>query len=247
MKNLVLGVAKGYDWHTLEPFVNSFKKNCPSAELVFFVDDVSEFTRDKLIRKGVIVEKFPDGLDGIPNNTRWKVFLDFLEVHGDEYEQIFITDTRDVIFQSDVFEQFAGLSNWLGCVTEVGDIRGSTTGNTINYEWIVSCFGKDEAEKIADQKVICCGTVIGSAAEMKILCRELWKILAHKTTDVFDQAVMNCLAYNGLLPIENLLEIAFDDGAIFTNGLIMNNATRGDFILRSDGGIPAVVHQNDRH
>lgn len=248
MKNLVLGVAKGYDWYTLEPFVNSFQKNCPSAELVLFVDDISDFTRDKLVRGGVLLESFPSEMTtGIPNNTRWKIFLDFLEVHADEYEQIFITDTRDVIFQSDVFEQFKGLSNWLGCVMESDDIRGSKFGHMVNYIWLVSCFGKDEADKLADRKTICCGTVIGSAADIKIFCREMWKILEHKTTEIFDQATMNYLVYNGLLPIENLFEIDDYDGAIFTDGLINPNKIYGGFILRGDGGIPAVVHQYDRH
>ena len=58
-KNLVMGAAKGYDWGELEPFVNSWKKNCPNAELVFFVDDISDFTRDKLIRGGCFWKSFP--------------------------------------------------------------------------------------------------------------------------------------------------------------------------------------------
>ncbi|MBR4643491.1 MAG: hypothetical protein IKO74_12370 [Selenomonadaceae bacterium] len=51
-KNLVMGVATHYDWYALEPFVLSCKRNCPSADLVLFVDDISDFTRDKLIRGG---------------------------------------------------------------------------------------------------------------------------------------------------------------------------------------------------
>lgn len=51
-KNLVMGVAKGYDWNALEPFVISFKRHCPNAELVLFVDDISDFTRDRLISCG---------------------------------------------------------------------------------------------------------------------------------------------------------------------------------------------------
>ena len=223
------------------------QKNCPNADLVLFVDDISDFTRDRLIRTGVSLKNFPYKIEGIPNNTRWKIFRDFTEAHGDEYEQIFITDTRDVIFQADIFDRFKGFSNWLGCVTEADDIRGSKFGNKINYNWIVSCFGKAEADKLVDKKIICCGTVIGSAAEMKIFCRELWKILEHKTTEIFDQATMNYLAYNGLLPIENLFELDVDGGEIFTNGLIKDNKIRGEFILRGDGGIPAVVYQYDRH
>ncbi len=44
MKNLVMSVAKGYGWYDLEPFIISFNRNCPNADLVLFVDDLSEFT-----------------------------------------------------------------------------------------------------------------------------------------------------------------------------------------------------------
>ena len=50
MKNLIMGTASGYDWNTLEPFVTSAVKNCPSAEIVLFVNDISDFTRAKLIQ-----------------------------------------------------------------------------------------------------------------------------------------------------------------------------------------------------
>ena len=51
-KNLVMGSASGYDWNTLEPFVTSFVRNCPNADLVLFVNDISDFTRDRLINCG---------------------------------------------------------------------------------------------------------------------------------------------------------------------------------------------------
>ena len=51
-KNLVMGVAKGYSWYDLEPFVTSCKKNCPTAQLVMFVDDISDFTRARLMQWG---------------------------------------------------------------------------------------------------------------------------------------------------------------------------------------------------
>lgn len=52
MKNLVMGSASGYDWNTLEPFITSFVRNCPSAELVLFVNNISDFTRDRLLSSG---------------------------------------------------------------------------------------------------------------------------------------------------------------------------------------------------
>ena len=247
MKNLVMGAAIGYSWDILEPFVLSCMVNCPSAELVLIVDDISDFTRDRLIRHGVKLENFPDELkSGIPNNTRWKIFADFLDAHGD-FEKIFITDTRDVIFQADVFAKFNGLTNWLGYATESDDIGGTKTGSTTNFNWLVDCFDEAAAQRLADKKIICSGTVIGSIDAMKIFCRELWKILEHKPEDIFDQAVMNYLVWNKLLPIENLIESDVHGGEVFTCALIGGNKIFGDKILRGDGEIPAVVHQYDRH
>ena len=52
MKNLVMSVAKGYGWYDLEPFIVSFQRNCPNADLVLFVDDLSDFTLQCLNSKG---------------------------------------------------------------------------------------------------------------------------------------------------------------------------------------------------
>ncbi len=245
MKNLVMGVAKSYAWKDLEPFVASCKKNCPDTEIVMFVDDISDFTRAQLIREGVKLIDISSTLKAVMIiNLRWKMYLDFLEQFGDNYAQIFVADTRDVVFQGDPFAPFKNFSKWLGYPTELETIGGRYK---VNYNWLVSRFGKAEADKLVDKQIICCGTVIASNNEMKIFCRMMWDALQDDTVWGHEQAVMNYLVHNNLLPIENLIELDVNSGAIFTNAQIKNNKTQGDFILRGDGGIPAVVHQYDRH
>ena len=247
-KNLVLGAAANYTWEILNPFVNSCRKYCPDAEIFFFVDNLSDFTRAQLIKNGVSIADFPDEMRrGIPNNTRWKIFADFLDEHGDDYEQIFITDTRDVIFQGDIFAGFKSYQNYLCYVTENDDIRGSKSGTKQNYDWIVGCFGKAEADKLLDKKIICSGTVLATADAIKIFCRSMWEILEHKTADVFDQATMNYLVWDNRLPIENLIESDVESGAILTLALVTVFGFSGDKILHVSENCPAVVHQYDRH
>ena len=240
-KNLVMGSASGYDWTMLEPFVTSFVRNCPSAELVLFVNDLSDFTRDRLIScGGVKLEPFK--VIRLPVNDRWNNFLDYLEAHGDEYEQVFITDTRDVIFQSDVFEAFKGNVNWLGYSTEqlpIGQERKH------NCRWIEMCFGKEQLDKIADKMIICAGSAaIGSTREIKIFLEKMLATNPRKDVIGSDQATMNYIIHNKLLPIETLIENDVDTGKILTNGRL--SKTLDDKILRGDGGVPAVVHQYDR-
>ena len=84
---------------------------------------------------------------------------------------------------------------------------------------------------------------------MKIFCRMMWKILEHNTEIIFDQAAMNYLVWNNLLPIKNLIELDVYSDEIFTVGLFSVLHTikiRDGKILRGDGGVPAVVHQYDR-
>lgn len=247
MKNLVMGVAKGYGWDMLEPFVTSFEKNCPSAELVLFVDDISEFTRDRLqcAERVRVVDVPAQYKDVLIIHTRWKMCADFLEQCGANYEQAFITDVRDVIFQGDIFEPFKNFQSWLGYATEADDIGGSKTGDKVDYEWLVSCFGKDEADSLLDKKIICCGTVIGTINEMKSFCHIMWEALKGETTWGHEQAVMNYLVHKNLLPIENLLELDVDS-AIFTAALTDNYFIRGDKIFYGER-VPSVVHQYDRH
>ena len=181
----------------------------------------------------------------LPGNDRWENFLDYLEAHGDEYERVFVCDTRDLIFQSDVFAPFKDCVNWLGYSTELPTIGKE---RTYNYPWIEICFGKAEADKLSDKKIICAGgAAIGSTEEVKTFLESMLSTNSRKDMLGSDQATMNYLIYNKLFPIKNLIENDVDTGEIVTNGFVKNAKTRDDKILRGDGGVPAVVHQYDRH
>ena len=249
-KNLVMGSASGFDWDTLEPFVTSFVRHVKNAELVLFLKDTSDFTLDRLKRcgKGALKIELFDyrefkniGID------RFKNFKRYIDAHGDNYEQIFITDTRDVIFQSDVFECFKGYFNFLGYSSEGDDIRGSKKGHRLNYNWIANIFGKEEADKLLDKKSICAGgALIGTSREVNIFLEILLSNKFPNEKYAFDQAAFNYLFHNNLVPIKNIIESDLESGAIFNMALADNFYVRGDKIFRN-GSFPAVVHQYDRH
>ena len=246
-----MGTASGFDWYTLEPFVTSFVRHVKSAELVLFLKDISDFTLDRLKNcgKGALkIEPFEYREMHNIGIDRFENFKRYVDAHGDNYEQIFITDTRDVIFQGDVFDCFKGQYNFLGYSTEADDIRGSKTGDRANYNWITDCFGKNEADKLLDKKIICAGSaLIGTPREVKIFLEKLLSNDFPNEKFAFDQAAFNYLIHNNLLPIENLIESDVESGAIFTVALVNKFSVRGGKILRGDGGVPAVVHQYDRH
>ena len=245
MKNLVMGVAKGYGWNDIEPFVVSFKKNCPDADLVLFVDDLSDFTENKLKRGGVQLQQIPDNLKSVSIiYSRFTMYKNFLDEHT-EYENIFLTDVRDVIFQGDLFSSYADNKNFLMYAAEA-DLIKNDPGN-YNQSWIKNLFGEIEYQKIADKPIVCCGTIYASRTEMNILIDNLIKFFRYSTDWGEDQATINYLIHNGILPIENIVESNVMDGEIFTVGLVKNPKISNGIILREDGKIPAVVHQYDRN
>ncbi|MBQ9441719.1 MAG: hypothetical protein IJU55_01725 [Selenomonadaceae bacterium] len=250
-KNLVMGAGSNYGWYIFEPFIRSFVKNVPSADLVLFVDNNSDFTLHKM--KAVVgdrlkFEPFPESLrSGRPNNIRWKLFLDYVEKYGENYEQILTTDVRDVIFQADIFENFSDQKSYLGYTLEADNIRGEKGGSDLNYKWITELYGKEEADFLGDKNILCDGTVIGTVHEMKIFLKKMWENMPREK--FHDQTVQQYLIYHNLLPIENLIPIDCWTGAIFTSYVYHEwnpIEVKDNLILRGDGKVPAVVHQYDR-
>lgn len=240
MKNLVMAAAKGYGWHDLEPFIISCKKHCPDADLVLFVDNLSKFTQDKLEDK-VILQPIPENLKSMSVVcSRFIMYKDFLDAHN-EYENIFVSDIRDVIFQGDIFKAYDQHKNFLVYATEAELIKDDKGNN--NQNWIRKFFGETAYQNLKDKIIICAGTVLGSRAELQIFCDHMIKNIANQMEWGKDQAALNYLVHNNLLPIENLIESNVNNGAIFTTGIIDNPKVSGDNVLRGDGNIPAVVHQ----
>ena len=256
-KNLVIGSGGGYGWYIWEPFVRSFVKYARNTDLVLFVDKLSDFTRHMLEEVGKEIQggeiklvPFPEDLkEGFIVNNRWKMFLRYLENNGNEYNQILVADTRDLIFQDDVFKFFADKKNFIGYTTEADDIRGSKVGVELNYIWITNCFGENEAKRLADKEIICCGTVIGTTEEMKVFLKKMIEYNPNKYTTGNDQVTEQYLIYNDLLSVENIIKIDCLTGAIFTSYLFHEYnpiEIKDSMILRGDGKAPAVVHQYDR-
>ena len=250
MKNLVMGVAKGYGWNDVEPFVNSFKKNCPNTDLVLFVDDLSAFTEKifKSVKSLTLIpfpEKFKNNIvdplqSGFVTN-RFSMYKDFLVNHS-EYKNVLLTDVRDVIFQGDIFSIHKD-KNFILCAMENAIIKNEVN----NSKWIKNMFGEDEYKKIMDKDIICAGTILGSRNEMITLLSKMIEIMSKTSLWGSDQATLNYMIHNKILPIKNIIKSSVQDGDIYTMGLVKTpKITKSGSIVRGDEKIPAVVHQYDR-
>mgnify|MGYP002622981185 CR=1 FL=1 len=174
------------------------------------------------------------------------MYKNFLEERGKDYHQVFLTDTRDVIFQGDVFEKYADVQNFLGYVTEGEFIKNCRH----NSAWLINLFGKDVAEKLKNEEIICAGTILGTVNELICFSEKMIQVINNRNSSQFmDQGVENYIVREKLLDIENIIEINCEHGNIITAGYFFDKnpiKIENEKILRGDGGIPAAVHQYDR-
>lgn len=261
-KNLVMGSGKNFSWWKFELFVRSFSQNVSNANLVLFADGLSDFTRFQLEEAGkefnggeLKIIPFPEHLKSRhAANSRWNMFLDYVEKHGDEYGQIFISDTRDVIFQSNVFDCYKNNSNYLAyAVEDFAGRLGSYRGTRLKwlYNEMKAAFGEEEANKLSDKLILSPSAVIGTSKEIHIFLSKMCEYMP-KNFDFYtlDLLTLSYIVYNNLVDVENIFESYCNDGDMLSADWFFNLnpvKIKDDLILRGDGGVPAVVHQYDRH
>ncbi|NQU95321.1 MAG: hypothetical protein HQ549_03715 [Candidatus Omnitrophica bacterium] len=263
MKNLILSLAKGYDFNTLKPFIISLEESGFKGDLVLFVSDINEKTRDILIKRGVQLVSFSEDypyLDGFASENipkkeylgkmpllslRFVMFYLYLSKYGKSYSQIMLTDIRDVIFQKDPFD-FA-LNEELCCFLEDKRMRISDDQRW-NATWIRESFGEEVLKKIENNYISCAGIVIGTLSPIMDYLKKMVDILADTNKVCNDQAAHNYLIYTN--QFENLKFFENENGPILTLAFKKEETMQFNdkgLIINASGDVVNIIHQYDRH
>lgn len=173
-KNLILTILHKYHYPIVEPFIKSLKTTGYKDDLVIFISDVTPKTTKKILKKqGAIliefkssypfIESYRDVFHDIAssitiNNYRFLFYLKYLKENAGRYENIMMTDIRDVIFQSNIFERIENNKIYFFLEDSSEIFRTSK----MNYEWCLYANGPEVTDKIIDENVSCAGIVIGS-------------------------------------------------------------------------------------
>lgn len=212
---------------------------------------------------GVLKElrRLPDGLRGglnlqrslaqficTPMEARFLSFQKFLEGHT--YSRVLLTDTRDVLFQSDPFAQLTTT----GLAVSVESRNYTIATERHNREWIEGVYGEDVLDRIGSNPPSCVGVTYGGrAAISSYLDRMVAEILSLRgraaSQGGADTAIHNYLLWTGQLGSVQLLETLGTASAVAT----LNEVPPEDLaldaegrLLNRDGSMPSVVHQYDR-
>ena len=181
--------------------------------------------------------------------SRYFLARRFLLQYPETYDQIMLTDSRDVIFQSD---PFADLPPGITTGLESTLVRDQTA----NLQWLQHLYGDDPAfpmVEIISHHVICSGVTLGPAQAiekyLELICAEFMDKLPRMVhTPYLDQGAHNALIRTGKIEVARLS--ANGDDSIATIGTSdLSEFTRSPTgaLLSTSGEPVRIVHQYDRH
>jgi hypothetical protein len=244
MNNLIMGSAFGYSIEKIKPFVLSLRQYY-QGNVVFIVDSVSEEQQD-FYNEYYIYTYIPDEqlTSATGNVRRFNHYQNCLEENFLDIENIFLTDVRDIVFQSDPFTNYPTYDIEFFAEPEL-------LGNcNHNGTWYQRLYDNDGLEKVKDQYILCAGTTIGKrdtiVEYIKKLVTEVDRLSElGRAYGNCDQAIHNYLAYNGYF--DNYRINQNGQGLVSTmhHSKILTFNRQGQ-MLNDDGTPTPVIHQYDR-
>ena len=260
--NLILSAAVGYRWPDLKIFIKSLRK-VSNDRVIFIVDkNIEKKTLEKFnyykVDYHIYSEKNLTNIPGLKNSKsdigqrRYEMYLSILEKLEKKPNKILLTDSRDVVFQSNIFKYNfkKSLNFFLESEKIFNDPR--------NVRWLKRTVGEKIFEKIKNNYISCSGTTLGNFKEIinyvKLMKRNLYlfpykrplrHIIALKSVEPYDQGIHNYLIYSNF----------FKDLECHKNNIskICTTAYMKNFkfnkigqLLNDLGEIYSVIHQYDR-
>lgn len=235
-KNLMIGLAFGYNVEQIQNFVLSLRQYNNDKVLIISDNDspeFSDFLNDHDVYNLVHKDKT------LVMTARWELPINALEEHFPEIENVILSDIRDVVFQDDPFKYLSGKD--LDFSSEPETVGGCTQHNAV---WVRNLYGAAMLEQIKDQQILCCGVTAGKRASVINLCNLLLEEASH-TSRFIDQASLNVLYGRGCFPNS---EVHLTGGAFVATMHHAKTLTfdRQGYLLGDNGKRIAMVHQYDR-
>jgi hypothetical protein len=243
--NIIIGAAFNYKKDTIYPFIASLRKVF-DGKVVLLTKDIDIETHELYKKFQIDIYDVEDQINfDYINVMRFELFHRYLtKVDSTAYDKVLIADTRDIVFQSDPFNN-TELSN-IYFYSEPELIGACET----NSSWYKQLYGDEGLSVVKNKLIVCGGTILGKKKSIVNFIEVLWSeivrlVQAGKAFGTCDQAVINYLAHN--IMNECLIERTFH-----SNVATLHHAKR--FTFNSSGqllnasGIPTpVIHQYDRH
>jgi hypothetical protein len=250
-RRLVLGAAIGFDVAQVRVFVESLRTSG-------YVGDVMMLIRWPGLRVGRYLDS--RGVEAVRvfqtrsftrsvHARRYAIYLDYLRARRGRYDQVMMSDVRDVVFQGNPFDGVASPQ----CHFYLESASRTIGVDPTNARWVRGCFTAAEADALDKCRISCSGITIGGTdaviaylermvARVDAMPMRIYREIGHG----YDQAIHNYLVH---------LDPAIGGVVEENNGHIATMALepRASYRLDPDGRIRApdgrlfpICHQYDR-
>lgn len=260
-KNLILSAAFGYKWNELKVFIKSLR-NFSNCRTILIVDNkIDNETEKKLSFFKIEIFKFlkkKSDKPGLSNNRsdigqrRYGMYEHVLKKITKKPKIICLTDSRDVVFQEDIFK--IKYKKKINFFLEEEKILNDNR----NKRWLIRTVGKDKYDKIKNNYISCSGTTIGHYKEIlrysSLMKRKLniylYKLpLRHrlllKKVEPYDQGLHNYLIYNNFFKNKKIHKN--NTSKICTTAFMKKfSFNKKKQLINVKGKIYSLIHQYDR-
>jgi hypothetical protein len=250
-RRLVLGAAIGFGVPEVRVFVESLRGTGYGGDVMMLIRWPGIGVGRYLKGRGVDVTRVfqTRSFSRSVHARRYAIYLDYLKARAGHYDQVMMSDVRDVVFQS---HPFAGIDS-PRCHFYL-EAAGRTIGSdATNARWVRGCFTADEAEALAPRRISCSGITIGGTAEIMTYLEHMvakidamplriYRTIGHG----YDQGIHNYLVYldAGISGV-----VVQNHGHIATMALEPRTFYSLDAAARisgPDGRLYPICHQYDR-
>lgn len=261
-KNLILGAAVGYTWDDLKILIKSLRKFSNCRVILIFENSLSDKLQNKFknynIDYFIYKEKNKKNIPGLINSKsdvgqrRYEMYEFVLESIKKKPNKILLTDTRDVVFQSDIFKY--NLKRSLNFFLESEKILNDPR----NVRWLKRTVGEQVFNKIKNNLISCSGTTLGNFEEIMNYIRLMKKklyffpykrplrhIISLKNVEPYDQGIHNYLIYSKFFKD---VECHKNNVSIICTTAYMKNFrfNKEGQLLNDQDEIYSAIHQYDR-
>ena len=168
-KHLIIGAATGYKKKDLINFIESLRKVYTQDVILIMNEIIDEETKLYLSSKNIqrfITKKTSRTIF----KDRYKIYLEIIQ-NNKNIEQVMVSDTKDVIFQLNPFEN--QLFDEINFFLEDKYIFECPT----NSRWLMRSYGKKIYEKLKKNRISCSGVTLGERNSMINYCSKMdWEI-----------------------------------------------------------------------
>jgi hypothetical protein len=238
-RRLVLGAAIGFGVADVRVFVESLRATGYVGDVTLLIRWPGLRVSRYLKSRGVeVIRVFQTrSFTRSVHARRYAIYLAHLHARAACYDQVMMSDTRDVVFQRHPFDGIASPKCHFfleGASRNIGD-------DPTNSRWVRGCLTVEEAAALANRRISCSGiTIGGTAAIIAYLERMVARVAAQPLRIYraighgYDQAIHNALVH---------LDPTIDGIVVENNGHIATMALEPRSLYRLDG--EARIHAPD--